>query len=123
MVSVTFPTKPKCLVTFYFFSANNLYGLAQSSPMPVSDFRWLDREEIDGLDVLQMTDEQETGFILEVDLTYPKGLHEEHNSFPLAPEHLKIKDDMLSEYAKGKKSRKKSILVFIFYFNYFFRVS
>lgn len=49
-----------------------------------------------------MTDLQETGYILEVDLDYPEKLHESHNSFPLAPEHLNITQDILSPYAKGK---------------------
>ena len=71
--------------------------------MPVTDFRWLQREESRTLDIMNMSDEQQTGYILEVDLEYPKHLHESHNSFPLAPEHLTITEAMLSPYAKGKK--------------------
>jgi hypothetical protein len=70
--------------------------------MPVSDFRWLTREEIENLDVTNMSDKQETGYILEVDLVYPKPLHRNHNSFPLAPEHQTINDSMLSPYARGR---------------------
>ena len=35
-------------------------------------------------------------FILEIDLRYPESLHDLHNAYPLAPEHLKIDEDMLS---------------------------
>ena len=83
------------------FSANNLYGHAQSQPMPLKDFRWLDKKTIHELDWTEMTEEQETGYIVEVDLLYPDHLHLEHNSFPLAPERLNITRDMLSPYAKG----------------------
>ncbi len=73
--------------------------------MPVRDFHWLEEEEIEQLqlDLLNMSDEQTEGYILEVDLYYPKNLHETHNSFPLAPEQLEINERMLSPYAKGKK--------------------
>ena len=30
------------------------------------------------------------GYALEADLDYPDNLHEEHNDYPLAPEHLDI---------------------------------
>jgi len=78
-----------------------LYGHAQSRPMPLKDFRWLDEETVKKLEWLDMIEEQETGYIVEVDLAYPDHLHLEHNSFPLAPERLHIKRNMLSPYAKG----------------------
>lgn len=88
-----------------FIDANNLYGLAQSLPLPTDSFRWLSKEEIEQLDVLQMNDEQEEGYILEIDMIYPKKLHRSHNSFPVAAQHVTITEDMLSPYAKGKLKR------------------
>ena len=38
------------------------------------------------------------GFVLEVDLEYPKEVHELHNDYPLAPNKIEIKREMLSEY-------------------------
>ena len=38
------------------------------------------------------------GCVLEVDLEYPKELHELHNDYPLAPNKIEIKREMLSEY-------------------------
>lgn len=69
--------------------------------MPLKDFRWLSKKAIAELDWNEMTPDQETGYIVEVDLVYPDDLHLEHNSFPLAPERLHITRDMLSPYAKG----------------------
>jgi hypothetical protein len=70
--------------------------------MPLSDFRWLNEEEISQLDWTNMNDDQEYGYLVECDLSYPKKLHISHNSFPLAPETLKIDSSYLSSYAKGK---------------------
>ena len=40
------------------------------------------------------------GYILQVDLDYPQHLHTCHNSYPLAPEKMKIQFGHLSDYAK-----------------------
>ena len=56
------------------FSANNLYGGAQSCPLPLSDFKWLEPAEIAALDIPTMTENQNVGYILEVDLDNPKKL-------------------------------------------------
>jgi len=82
-----------------------LYGYAQSQPMPLKNFRWLDADSIKKLDWAKMKDDQKTGYIVEVDLEYPDHLHLEHNSFPLAPERLHITRDILSPYAKGLSDR------------------
>ena len=42
------------------------------------------------------------GYILEVDLEYPKALHASHNDYPLAPESLEITNVLLSPLQKAK---------------------
>lgn len=82
------------------FSANNLYGYAQSQSLPLKNFKWLKKEEIEKIDWLNIDIDKEIGYILEVDLEYPEELHESHHDFPLAPETKKIDYSMLSPYAK-----------------------
>ena len=40
------------------------------------------------------------GLILEVDLEYPRELHDLHNDHPVAPEKAKVSKNMLSGYCK-----------------------
>src|SRR5437867_1001934 len=97
-----------------YFDANNLYGWAMSQYMPYGGFKWINPEEFD-LDSVKENSKQ--GHILEVDLEYPKELHDLHNDYPYCPEQMVIKDEMLSEYCKtianqhGMKSSKYTKLV------------
>ena len=65
-----------------YLDANNLYGWAMCKKLAVRDFAWMSQEELENW--------KETPCILEVDLEYPKQLHDSHNEYPLAPERLKI---------------------------------
>ena len=81
-----------------YTDANNLYGLALSRPLPISNFKFLSEQEIEQLDIMNVPRDGDTGFFFsEVDLGYPKYLHRDHNSMPLAPENIVITRDMLSE--------------------------
>lgn len=85
-----------------YLDANNLYGCAMKEPMPISGFRWLSDGEIEAFDVERdVTDEDGgTGYVLEVDLDYPEGLHAAHNDFPLAPETMDVCWEDLSPYSR-----------------------
>ncbi|XP_071152225.1 uncharacterized protein [Mytilus edulis] len=83
-----------------YLDANNLYGWAMSQALPVEGFRWLNDSEIENLNISDVVDNSKHGFILEVDLEYPRELHDDHNEYPLAPEKLKVTNDMLSPYAE-----------------------
>lgn len=83
-----------------YIDRNNLYGEAQMSMLPYKNFRWLKNEEIKTFNPRADFD-QSDGFILEVDLQYPKELHISHSNLPLAPEVLEIRYDNLSPYAKN----------------------
>ena len=75
-------SKPSKYITY--LDANNLYGWAMSKKLPTGGFKWMTEEELgpDGW--------RNHPCILEVDLEYPKELHDLHNEYPLAPERLMI---------------------------------
>ena len=50
--------------------------------LPFSDFRWMDENDLENWRGFS------DGCILEVDLEYPKKLHDSHNEYPLVPERL-----------------------------------
>ena len=77
---------------------NNLYGWSVSEYLPYGEFEWL--ENIAGFNVMTINEKGDIGYILKVDLEYPKELHELHNDYPLAPEKLAVSNDMLSTYCK-----------------------
>ncbi|GFS74250.1 uncharacterized protein TNCV_1681811 [Trichonephila clavipes] len=69
-----------------YLDANNLYGYAMSKYLPLKDFVWSDND-LTEQDILNLSDESDVGYILEVDLEYPSYLHDKHSDFPLAPEN------------------------------------
>ena len=65
-----------------YLDANNLYGWAMSKPLPTHGFKWMKDNELETWELHSC--------ILEVDLEYPKELHDLHNDYPLAPEQIKV---------------------------------
>ena len=91
------PSKPNKYIMY--LDANNLYGWAMSKPLPKRDFKWkrvMPTEE----DIMKKKENAKNGWILEVDLEYPTELHEQHNSYPLAPEKKVVKKESMSDYQK-----------------------
>ena len=82
-----------------YLDKNNLYGWAMSEYLPYREFEWL--KSVDELDVMSINKKSDVGYILEVDLKYPKELHELHNDYPLAPEKLAVTNGILSNYCKS----------------------
>ena len=81
-----------------YLDANNLYGYVMSQYLPYSEFKWLNKKEIDRFDVDSVGENSSIGYILEIDLNYPSDLQELHNDYLLAPEKDEISQDMLSNY-------------------------
>ena len=61
-----------------------------SQYLSYSEFKWLDKKEIDGFYLNSIEENSSIDYILEVDLEYPGKLHELHDDYPLAPEKLEI---------------------------------
>ena len=65
-----------------YLDANNLYGWAMSKPLPTHGFKWMKVSELETWEIHSC--------ILEVDLEYPKSLHDLHSDYPLAPERIEV---------------------------------
>ena len=83
-----------------YLDANNLYGWAMSQYLPTGGFKWMKQERIDKINLAQYKEDNNKGFIAEVDLEYPEELHDLHNDYPVAPEKVKVEYDKLSKYCK-----------------------
>ena len=66
--------------------------------LPYSDFKWLNKKEINSFCLDSISENSPIGYILEVDLKYLSELHDFHNNYPLCPERIQISSDMLSKY-------------------------
>ena len=83
-----------------YLDANNLYGWAMSQYMPTGGFKWVDidyKKEKNKSDpkvlakyVSKKASEIDKGYILEVDIDYPKELHDKHNELPFLAESKEI---------------------------------
>ena len=80
--------------TLTYQDANSLYSWAMSQVLPLRGFKLVPNE----IDILNVPEDSKLGYILEVDLEYPKELHDKHNLYSLAPEHVEVTDHMLSPF-------------------------
>ena len=99
--------KPKNISSFIImFDANNLYGgIMEKFPLPLREFElfdkseWTDENAQEILNrILNTPDDDEVGYIVEVDFSYPDSLHDLHSDFPLAPTKEAIGECWLSDY-------------------------
>jgi hypothetical protein len=89
-----------------YWDENNLYGNALGQLLPTSNFRWLTEEEFTPIDWLNIDTEGESGYVLKVDLDYPRNIHDKTQDFPLAPEPGMVSDDMFTEFMQTQWARR-----------------
>ena len=76
-----------------YLDANNLFGWAMSQLLPTGGFRWV---SIDPNEVGELTEwisdlvRRDEGYLLEVDIRYPRELHDIHNDLPFMCEKMEI---------------------------------
>ena len=79
------PDKPTRYLQY--LDANNLYGWAMSQPLPTGGFKWI---EIEPGKIGKIVKRKSKGYILEVDVCYPRELQDSHNDLPFMCERMKI---------------------------------
>ena len=77
-----------------YLDANYLYGWAMSKKLLVNGFKWLDTSETSNKineDFIKNYDENnDKGYILEVNVKYPKRLHKLHSDLPFLSERMEV---------------------------------
>ena len=80
--------------------ANNLYGGALMTPLPVGNYKWVEKVSNIHIDddinlwvkhIMQIADDASQGYFFQVDLEYPHVLHNDHEDYPLCPLKCKLK--------------------------------
>ena len=77
----------ECTSYLQYLDANNLYGCVMSQSLPTGGFRWVSIEPNEVEELVAYTDK---GYLLEVDISYPRELHDSHNDLPFMCERMKI---------------------------------
>ena len=74
-----------------YLDANNLYGWAMSQKLPLNGFKWVeDISRINEEFIKNYDENNDKGYILEVDVKYRKKLHDLHSDLPFLPKGMKI---------------------------------
>ena len=82
-----------------YLDANNLYGWVMSKKLPVNGFKWLDTSETSALArsnkinedfIKNYNENNDKGYILEVNVKYPKRLHELHSDLMFLSEQMEV---------------------------------
>ena len=92
-----------------YLDANNLYGWVMSQKLPVNGFKWInDVSEIDENLIKNYDEDNDKGYILEVDVKYPRKLHDLHSDLPFLPERMKI--DKCKKLVSNLHNKKKYVV-------------
>ena len=74
-----------------YVDANNLHGWAMSKKLPLDNFKWVDDLSMFTEDFIKSYDEEsDIGYLLVVDVEYPKNLHMLHSDLPFLPDRMKV---------------------------------
>ena len=75
-----------------YLDANNLYGWAMSQPLPTGGFHWVEFDEGKDLKYIvnKLAKHEDHGYLLEVDVAYPRKLHDYHIDLPYMCAKMKI---------------------------------
>ena len=86
-----------------YLDTNNLNGWARFQKLPVNGFKWKKNVSKSDKEFIKRYDgDSNKGYIIEVDVEYPKDLHNLHSDLPFLSERMKIK-----KCNKFDKKRKK----------------
>ena len=89
-----------------YLDANN--GWAMSQKLPVNGFKWLEDTSEINEEFIKNYGENNKGFILEIDVKYPRKLHDLHSDLPFLPKIMKI--DKCKKFACNLRNKKNYVV-------------
>ena len=90
------PERPD--VEIVYIDCSNMYGYALKQCLPEKDFRWLTKGEIKNLNVENIEDDDDTGYILECDFEFPESVHDRLKDFVPLLEKMEVAPAHWSPY-------------------------
>ena len=91
-----------------YLDANNLYGWVMSQKLPVNGFKWVENNEINEEFIKNYNENNNKGYILKVDVKYPKKLYDLHSDLPFLPKRMKI--DQCKKIVCNLQNKKKYVV-------------
>ena len=92
-----------------YLDTNNLYGWAMSQKLPVNDFKWINHvSEIEEKFIESYNEDNDKGYILEIDVKYPRKLHGLHSDLPFLPKRMKT--DKCKKLVCNLRNKKKYVV-------------
>ena len=92
-----------------YLDANNLYGWAMSQKLPVNGFKWINNVmEIDEKFIKNYDEDSDKRYILEIDIKYPRKLHDLHSDLPFLPKRMK--NDKCKKLVCNLRNKKKYVV-------------
>ena len=100
--------KSKKNVFLQYLDANNLYGYAMNRTLPLNGYKWEDVSIFTDDFIKNYYDKGDKGYLLEVDVEYPKELLSAHKDLPFLPEqrfklHKEFEHKVSKEIEKAHK--------------------
>ena len=81
----------------FYGDANNLYAYGMLQHLPTGNFKW-NEDEWTTEKILNLDDRADTGYLFDVNISYPVELHDKFNQYPPLPINMSIKKEYLNEW-------------------------
>ena len=92
-----------------YLDGNNLHDWAMSQKLPVNNFKWVeDVSRINEEFIKNYNENSSKGYILEVNVKYPKKLHDLHSDLPFLTKRIKI--DKCKKLGCDLRNKKKYVV-------------
>ena len=93
---------------FIDIDANNLYDWAMSQKLPTGGFKWVNPSHFTLDKIDSYVNSNKKSYLLEVDVKYPKELHDSHYDLPIMCEKMKI--NKVEELVPNLDNKKKYVI-------------